>query len=189
MSATTRLSGHFYVVPEYRRAGETRERCDYAVLADATVVSDLHQIVDLGAGADMRASRLRAIDACIGTDLDVVFQHDVADLRDSFRSAVDERPAEAVDADRAPGMQDDAVADSAAGHQTRARMNPCRLADDGILADVRAGTDNAPRSNRGAVPDVGVCVDVRVAGKNGVLCNDRARMAERATRPGPLQRA
>lgn len=50
------------------------------MLADTAVVSDLHEIVDLRAGADSRAAGLGAIDACVRTNLHIVFQHDVADL-------------------------------------------------------------------------------------------------------------
>ena len=121
------------------------------MLADAAVVPDLHEIVDLRAGADARAARLRAVDARVRADLDVVFEHHVSDLRDSFRSALDERPAEAVAADDAAGVQHDAVADDAVPDMTRrVRMQPDRLADRNAVTDVRAGAHDAsaPRSRR-----------------------------------------
>src|SRR5690348_15411035 len=73
MSSKTYLPRHFYVIPDHRRTGQTGQRRDHAMLSNAAVMSDLHQVVDFRTGADERAAGLRAIDAAVGADLDVVF--------------------------------------------------------------------------------------------------------------------
>ena len=45
------------------------------------VVADLHEVVDLGAGADPRLAHRGAVDGGVGADLDVVLDHHRADLR------------------------------------------------------------------------------------------------------------
>ena len=54
------------------------------------VVGDLHQVVDLGAGADARGLEGAAIDRGAGADLDVVADLDVAQLRHLDVPAVDD---------------------------------------------------------------------------------------------------
>ena len=67
-------------------------------IADA--VRDLHQVVDLRAGADAGLADRRAIDRRVGADLDVVFDHDVGVLRDlEVRAVRLPREAEPVAAD------------------------------------------------------------------------------------------
>ena len=83
----------------------------------------------------------------VRADLDVVFEHDVSDLRNSLRPSVHEGPAEPVAADHAARMQDDAVADYAA------------------VGNVRAGADDGSGSDRGAVADVRVRLNVDVGGE------------------------
>ena len=60
----------------------------------------------------VRAAGLRAVDARVRADFDVIVEHDVADLRNSFETPVDERPAEAFASDHASGVQHDAIADA-----------------------------------------------------------------------------
>ena len=49
---------------------------------------DLHEVVDLRAGADPRLADRRPIDRRVGADLDVVFDDDVGVLRDLQMRAV-----------------------------------------------------------------------------------------------------
>ena len=60
---------------------------DHAAAADADIVGDLHEIVDLGAFADDRVGHRAAIDRGVGADLDIVLDDDAADLRNALRAA------------------------------------------------------------------------------------------------------
>src|ERR1700761_5787329 len=110
------------------------------MLADPAVVADLHEVIDLRSGADVGASGLRAVDARVRTDLDVVVEHDVPDLRNTFEPAVQERPPEALAADDAAGVQHDAIPHDAAGHDARPGMEPHVFPDHRVVADVRSDT-------------------------------------------------
>ena len=83
---------------------------------------DLHQVVDLRAGADARLADRRPIDRRVRADLDVVFDDDVGVLRDLQVRAVGLLgEAEAVAADDGAVLQDDAIAD----RDTRSRIDTC----------------------------------------------------------------
>src|SRR5580704_244130 len=92
MTAKTHLSRHLHAIADYRRACQSGQCGDDAMLADATVVADLHEVVDLRTAPDLSAADLRAVDAGVCADLHLVLEHDVADLRDSFGAPVHERP-------------------------------------------------------------------------------------------------
>ena len=83
--------------------------------ADDDVVSDLHEVVDLGAGADPGPSEAGAIHATVRADLDVVVDLDDPDLLDLFVAAFDEFEAEPVGADDDSAVEDDAVRRSGNG--------------------------------------------------------------------------
>ena len=81
--------------------------------ADDAVVADLAEIIDLGSLADHGVANAAAIDPRAGADLDIVMDDDAADLRNLGMALGAEQIAEAVLADIASGMDDDAVADMA----------------------------------------------------------------------------
>src|SRR5204863_391906 len=81
MPGHTRLSGEDRVIADLRTARDA-DLCDHqAIVPDDDVVRDLHQVVDLRAFADHRRPERAAVDAHVGTDLDVVANDDIADLR------------------------------------------------------------------------------------------------------------
>ena len=97
-------------------------------------VRDLHEVVDLGAGANPRLADGRTIDGGVGADLHVVFDDDVGGLRNLQVRAVrllDE--AEAVAADHRAVLDDDAVADDDAFADRHVRVQHA------VLADARVG--------------------------------------------------
>ena len=122
--------------------------------ADADAVRNLHQVVDLGAGADARLADGRAIDRRVGADLHVVFDDDVGVLRDLQVRAVgllDE--AEAVAADHGAVLEDHAVADLHALANRHVRMDHAVVADDGAGPDDDVGINDRPRADRRACAD------------------------------------
>ena len=101
-------------------AGDADLRREQHALADGDAVRNLHEVVDLGAGADARLADRRPIDRGVGADLDVVFDDDVGVLRNLQVRAVrllDE--AEPVAADDRAVLHDDAMADPARARESR----------------------------------------------------------------------
>ena len=74
-------AAHRDVVAHDARSRKYPKPGDYAIAADADVMGDLHEIVDLGALADDRIGHGAAIDGGVGADLDIVLDDDPADLR------------------------------------------------------------------------------------------------------------
>jgi len=69
-----------HVVFDHTAAGNTHLRRQQRPPANPDAVGNLHQIVDLGAGADAGLADGGTIDGGVGADLDVVFDDDVRAL-------------------------------------------------------------------------------------------------------------
>src|SRR5262249_45590563 len=118
------------------------------VLVHLDVVTHLHEIVDLGAGADHRGARGRAVDARVGADLDVVADQDGAHLRHLVGHVAVTHVAEAVGPDHRAGMDGDALAEHAILAYHHARIEPRLLAETRAASDVGAGHDHAIVAHR-----------------------------------------
>ena len=103
---------------------------------DPHVVRDLHEVVDLRAGADHRVVDAPAVDRRVRADLDVVLDDAAADVRNLQMLAVALHVAEAVGPDPRAGVNRHAVADA----PTRCRPSPTDT-DGCALADPNAGAD------------------------------------------------
>src|ERR1700681_198613 len=123
--------------------------------ADRGVVSDLHQVIDLGALADGGIAPGAPVDCRPGADLHVVLDDDATDLRH-----LDVPPlsilnvTEAILADAHAGMHDDAIADQRV-HDARTGTDRAIAADAHVGADHRIGADQRAASDLGARTDHG----------------------------------
>src|SRR6202171_4983322 len=138
MVGEANLPAHHDVIPHGAAAGYTGLRDEHAVPSDGGVVSDLHQIVDLGALADDGISGRAAVDGRIGADLHVVLDDDAAGLRNLLMSPRARQIAEAVLPDTDTRMDDDAIADQGMLDR-RAGADGAVAADGGGRADPRRG--------------------------------------------------
>jgi hypothetical protein len=123
--------------------------------SDDHVVGDLHKVVDLASAPDARDAEFGAVDAHARADLDIVLDDDRADLRDLGMFGSVPAIAEAIGAQHAVGVDDDAMADGDA------------LADDDVrekLAIARRWT----RRRRDRRPREGWC-----CGRSGARSDDR----------------
>ena len=113
-----------------------------AVAPHAHVVADLHQVVEFHAVLDHRVLQRAAVNAGVGSDLDIVADAHRAQLLDLDPGAAFRRKAEAVGANHGTGMHGAALAHMAVlahrhvRHQHRAG------------AHVRAALDHAQRADR-----------------------------------------
>src|SRR3990170_2794577 len=123
------------------------------VLAQLTVVPDLHQIVDLAPPADHRVAQGPAIDGRVGPDFHVIADAQPAHLGDLAVDRAVERVAEAVSPEHRPGMDDYPVADPDAVSDDDTRVQHY------VLADHHAGPDEAQRPDAAPGPDDGPGLD------------------------------
>ena len=114
------------------------------MLADLHVVSHLDEVIKFHATTDNRRVCFRTIDAGIGSDLDVVLDNDVAQLRNFVESALGVGcESEAVGADHDACVEDAAAAYAAALVNLHARVKRRSLADGDAVADIDLRVDPA----------------------------------------------
>src|SRR5690606_1866453 len=123
--------------------------------ADADVVADLHQVVDLRALADDRTAKAGAVDRGAGADLHVIADLHDADLLDLDVAPAGEFVAKTVAADDRAAVHDDATTEHAAFAHGAACVQHAVLAEAGTAADEGAGM------NRAAVADPDFSLDHR----------------------------
>jgi hypothetical protein len=122
------LSCECHALPDLRRSGDSDLSADDRVLPHGHVVTDLHQIVDLRPAPDPGFRQRRPVDAGIGPDVNVVFEHDDPDLRNTAVLPPVPYVAESVGAHDRAGQQAAPGTDPAAGGDDA-------HADPGIVAD------------------------------------------------------
>ena len=139
MARDADLARQNHIVIEGGAAGNPRLGADEAMFSNNHVMTDLHQIVDLAPLAHHRAAEARPVDGGIGPDLDVVLEHDIADLGHFLVAAPAKFIAEAVRADNGSRLEPDPFAQDAFGRDRRAGHEPAVLADPGGPADKHLG--------------------------------------------------
>src|SRR6476659_9828968 len=88
MPADAHLPADDHVVFDVRAAGNPDLRGEQHVAPDGDAVSDLHQVVDLGAGLDTRFAHGGTIDGRVRAELDVVFDDHGGHLRNLLVRAI-----------------------------------------------------------------------------------------------------
>ncbi len=134
-------------------------------------VADLHQIVDLRAAADVSFAHAGAVDAGVGLDLDVVFNHHRLGLRNLVpASSVVLGEAEAVGADDHAILQKHIISQAAA------------LADDRmgvgkeVVTDLRPAIDDHMGQQHRILADLDVFADHHVRSNVRARADARRRM-------------
>ena len=108
-------------------------------------MADLNQVVDLGAAPDACRPQRGAIDARVGADLHVVFDHHGAYLWDLDLFAFVGGLAEAIASENRPSMDDDTVTNrdpriqGDVGEQPAVGADPRAVCENTAGADSRAG--------------------------------------------------
>src|SRR6185312_6563901 len=115
MVAHPRLSGEDDEIADVGAAGDADQGDDEAVPPDMDVVSDLNQIIDLGAFADHRVAQRATVDGGVGPDLDPVLDDHAPQLRRLGMAAGGRGKAETRLADLGAGQDRHAIADIGVG--------------------------------------------------------------------------
>ncbi len=162
-----------HLTPEHRvfadlgAAADTILGDDNAVFTNDDVVGDLHEVVDLGAFADEGVAECAAINSAVGPDLDVVLDHDAADLRDFAVMILIKNITVAIGADDGAGVNADTVADPALRVNCDVGKQAHRLAKHRLVADGAVGLEHRLLADGGTFADDAVRADVRRAGDLG----------------------
>src|SRR5712692_6852587 len=173
------LAGQHHMVPEDGAAGDPSLGADDGVLSDATGVADLDEVVDLRAASDAGLADGSAIDAGVGLDLDIIFDHDSAGLDDLVVRAV--AAAGAVgDDDVGPNAR--AFTNRGGGSDDGGRMDAQGLAGRTVeqlegAGEIEVGVIRQERRNRGKL---GVAADDHGGGTGGSDLRGVTRIREEA---------
>src|SRR5262249_8996031 len=123
------------------------------VRANAAIVADHHEVVDLGPRADARRVEGTTVDRGAGADLDVVVNHDPTQLRHLDMASLLLAIAEPVGAEDRVGVDDDTLAEHTAVVEDNVRVQghvvaePAVTADDDAGIEATASTDDGPFAN------------------------------------------
>src|SRR5713226_8308747 len=108
------LPGKNALVAHFCRAGEAHLAAQEGIFANFRGVTHEHEVVNFCAAADAGFSDGRAIHARVGLNLDIVFDHNGAGLKDLVPAAAGlTGEAETISSNDDAVLQDDAVANSA----------------------------------------------------------------------------
>ena len=166
MAATWGAGTHLEVVGDAgltseQSAGADPDRPGEATLgrqdragADLDIVADLDQVIELGSAADDCGAEGRAVDCGQSADIDVVLDHDAADLgHPPWGPLVVDEEAKPGAADNRTWTEPDPVAEQAAVQDHGSGAEAAVVAEGGTLGDHRSWAELA------AGPDHGVGAD------------------------------
>lgn len=102
----TGLTADHHVAADGCAAGDSDLRNDDAVLAHCDIVCNLDEIVDFSPLLDQGPAERRAVDRHIGSQFNVVFDDDDAELRDLMMEAMMLHVSESVGSDHGSAMYD-----------------------------------------------------------------------------------
>ncbi len=149
------------------RPGDAHLADQQIVFANPTVVSDLHQVIDLRSGPNSCRLKRAAIHGRAGPDFDIIADLDMPELRDLGVLALMGPVAEAIGADHGVGVNNDAVAHERVviEHGMRIKRHvitqPAATAHDGPAMQSATGANDGPRTDHGERMNAGVRTDLR----------------------------
>src|SRR5487761_1981309 len=127
-----------------RAAGDAGAAGDRRMCADAYVVPDLDQIVQLDSVFDHRVVQRSPVDTGVGADLYVVADHHRSGLRNLSPDALLQRNAESIGADHRARMDQRALAQATTRADSDMRMQPAGGAELDCVAEVATRADHHP---------------------------------------------
>src|SRR6266542_2007505 len=170
-----------HVVLHLHAARDPRLRHDEATRADAHVMGDVDEIVDLRARPDHGVVHAAAVDARIGADLDVVPDEappHVGNLAVGFAACAGD-VAEAVAAEHRAGVHDHALAERRAGVQRDARVELRVVPDRDAVPQHAPGADADVAAQLHVAAETDVRADRDRLLPRGALADDGGRMDAR----------
>ena len=162
-----RLPSDGHMFANLGTSGDTRLRRDYRMLPDIYIVGDLHEIIDLGAAANHGLAQSRTIDGCVCANLNIIFDHDNADLWNLDPTFAAAGIAETVAANDHTRVKYHPIADAASMSNHHVGMKYA------IGTDLDIVTDKDTRIKRRIAANFGARADIRMRENRNSLVDDR----------------
>jgi hypothetical protein len=175
MPRHTHLASEHAPIPDVRRAGDPDLCHQQAALPDAHVVSDLHEVVDLGPRTDHGVVDAASVDRRVRTDLHVILDHAASDVRNLVVPPVAKNVAESIGAKSHAGMHDHAPTDLRAAVRHDAGIQVRVIADANTLRHVTMRFDHDAVTERRTIAKH----DVRAHADAGAEPNAAAKLRRR----------
>ena len=148
MADDARLPAYHAACTNRGAAGDADTAGNGGVLPDAHVVGDLYLVVELAAIADHGVVKCATVDRGVGTDLDIIADHDPPHLRNLHPTTILlAREAKAIRANHRTRMDDAVLAHHAVMLNRHVGCEPRAATDAGAAADVAAGADDDVLAN------------------------------------------
>ena len=137
-------------------------------------VTDLDQIVDLGAAADPGFTDGRTVDGAAAAHFNTVFEHNKTGLGHLAPAVGSRHKPEALGSNNSIGMHHTAVTDSAAGMENGVGMELAALTDLHIPVDHNTRMNHGPRTDSGVIADANPWADADTGSELHAVGDDRA---------------
>jgi hypothetical protein len=129
------VPGEDNVVPYSCTAGDPDPGHDQAALADPDIVTDLHEVVQLGATTDDGIVDASPIDASIRSHLDLVLQNTGTHMRDAGVPLTIRQVPKALTPDHGSCLEDDPMTNPGAGVADHSWAYPGIVSEDDSITD------------------------------------------------------
>lgn len=130
------------------------------MFADVYVVSNLDQIVDLRAPFDNSGVDCSTVYRCIGTDLDIIMNDNIAGMRNFYMLLTIPLIAESIRANNGTGMNNDVAPDTGISQNRDMRMNEAMISNRNIFANKTVRGDQGSLTNRYVLFDNGTFINL-----------------------------
>jgi hypothetical protein len=110
-------------------------RRNHDMVSDLAIVGDVDHVVELHSVADDGGAQCRPINACVGSDFDVIANLDVPDLWELMPNPIGRNEPKSVSSDHSSRVDDRSIANRHAVIQGHARMKGAAFANLHSLAD------------------------------------------------------
>jgi hypothetical protein len=157
---------------------------DQASLADANIMGDVDQVIDLGAPADDGVVDTAPINRGVGTNLHLILDDAASNMRYPLVAIGGRKETKSRTADHSSGLEHDPIAQTGATMANHTRSEHAILTDGYPFFQDHPRLESGPRSHPGAVPQNGARSDAYVLTQNNGLAAHRGGMKPRRGNPG-----
>ncbi len=141
------------VLAEHRAARDTGTASHHRILADHTVMADMHQVIEFATVLDDRVVERSAVDRRVGTDFDVVANQHPTQLRNLDPVLTIRRKTETIGTDHCPSMNNASLTDLAIVINGHSWVEHRTVANSGPITNDTAGIDDDSLAQRYILAD------------------------------------
>src|SRR3989338_5988591 len=109
MPGDTRLSGESYFFLYMGAPGNPDLRHNNTILSDNHIMRNLHEVIDFCSSSNKRFIKTRPVNCDIGSDFDIILNHDRSNLRDLFMYTIDIDKTKPIGSNNGASINNDSI--------------------------------------------------------------------------------